>query len=306
MVKRWFLYLLTLAGCVGFYAAYQGWMAWFLLNLVGCLPLFSMAVSLVPILLVRPAPKVPGAVTRQQPVRLGVQIRSPLPLPPCRCRFRVTYTLTGETMMLSAGEQLPTDHCGEIRCENTAFAVFDFLNLIALPRKRLEPIRVLVRPEPIAVPLPRDLDRFLAQAWKPKYGGGFAENHELRLYRPGDGLNQVHWKLTAKTGKLMIREPMEPQMGRVLLTLDLTGQPKVLDEKLGKLLFLSKHLLSLGLKHEIMAHTGSGLLTLPVPGEPALYEAVDTLLSVPGAATDAVQAVPVYASWQYHIGGDRP
>ena len=68
-------------------------------------------------------------------------------------------------------------------------------------------------PEVPAHPRHPDLDRYIARAWKPKSGGVCRRNHELRLYRPGDSLNQVHWKLTAKTGKWMIRQPMEPQRG---------------------------------------------------------------------------------------------
>ncbi|MBR2633811.1 MAG: DUF58 domain-containing protein, partial [Lentisphaeria bacterium] len=49
---------------------------------------------------------------------------------------------------------------------------------------------------------------FSKASGRPKPGGGYGENYEIRQYRPGDNLNQIHWKLSAKVGDLMLREPM--------------------------------------------------------------------------------------------------
>jgi uncharacterized protein (DUF58 family) len=148
------------------------------------------------------------------------------------------------------------------------------------------------------------LDQPIPKAWRPKPGGGYAENHELRLYRPGDNIQQIHWKLSSKTGKLILREPMEPIQGLFLLRLDLNGSPEVLDRKLGRLLWLGNQLLERELPFRIQALTGKGILNLPVSREAQLLRALDRLLLSCPAVEGSLLDRPELADWQYFIGGD--
>lgn len=304
MIKRWILYLVFLTGCCLFYGAHQGWVSWVMLALVIATPLFSLTVSLGPMLLVRPKVDCPTVIPVGEEEALEVSIHSPLPLPPCRCRFRVRHTLTGQKERLKTGDPLPTDHCGMLELHNTGFYVYDYMGLFRLPLRRIGDMQIRIRPQAIAMKAPKELDRFLSRSWQPKYGGGFSEQHELRLYRPGDGLNQVHWKLSAKTGKLIIREPMIPRQGLILLTMDLQGAPDVLDRKLGKLLWMGNHLLELGLQYEIHVCTAQGVGMMLVSSESDLTAAIDAILSCEPAVEGTVLDSRVIASWQYHIGGD--
>ena len=162
---------------------------------------------------------------------------------------------------------------------------------------------LLVRPVPVALEDPPDMSRYLVNAWKPKPGGGYSENHELRLYRPGDNLHQVHWKLSAKTGKMILREPMEAIRGLSKVTLLLRGTPGELDQKLGKLCWVSLYLLQKEVPHQIQCLTGRGMVDLDVSGQEDVLAALDVLLKAPVAEKTA-QPEYGYASWRYHIGGD--
>ena len=142
----------------------------------------------------------------------------------------------------------------------------------------------------------------MAQAWKPKPGGGLAENHELRLYRPGDSMNQIHWKLSAKTGKYIVREAMEPIRNRILVTMELKGTPEQLDRKFGRLLWLGSHLLELGLCFEVQVLTGKGMRSMQIGKREDLLAAMDLLLSSPPAIKEDHLSVEA-AAWQYRIGG---
>lgn len=303
MVKRWILYLLGTAGCIAFFVGYQGWVAWVLMVLVAALPLLSLAVSLIPMLCTRPRADIPTVVTMGAQETLYVTIGNTIPSPPCRCQYRVRHSFTGESRRVNAGEALPTKHCGKIVCDQARFYVYDYLGMFRL-RKKLEPVQVIVRPVEIPMEVPLQLQRQTAHSWQPKYGGGFAEQHELRLYRPGDGLNQVHWKLSAKTGKLIIREPMVPRQGLNLLTLDLSGTPWQLDRKLGQLMGLAEQLLQMQLRFEIYALTGNGPVSIPVATREELIRAVDLLLAAPVAVDGSIADHGRIASWQCHIGGD--
>lgn len=163
---------------------------------------------------------------------------------------------------------------------------------------------VTVWPEPLPVSELPSLERFLSVSWQPKPGGGFSENHELRLYRPGDRLNQVHWKLSAKTGKTIVREPMEPTQRRMLVELVLSGTPEELDRKLGRLLWLGGHLLELELSFELRALTGEGEFLWPVASPETLQSAAGRLLRTPAAPLDA-EMTCMAAAWRYRIGGGK-
>ncbi len=304
MIIRWIFYLFAAFGCAVFYAFSQSWVSWLLLVMVGSAPWLSLLISLVPVLLVRPALDFPDRVVQGQEEVLAVGIRSVLPQPPCRCRFHARHTLTGETLLLKAEDPLPLEHCGALDCHCSGFVVYDYLGMFPLKRSRIPDLRILIRPRVIPARQPQDLEQLLSRAWKPKYGGGFAENHEMRLYRPGDSLNQVHWKLTAKTGKLIVREPMVPQPGRVLLTMDLSSTPQAMDRKLGQLLWVAEYILDRDIPHEIHALTGAGLQMLPIHSHADLDRAIDTLLTQSPATTGSVLDSVISASWQYHIGGE--
>lgn len=304
MVKRWILYMVALACCVIYYAAYQGWVALALLATVAVAPWLSLAVSLLPMLLAKPQVTCPTAVSVGSAAELELSVSCRMPMPPYRFWYRFRHTLTGETGRLRMGETVPTGHCGVLECTRAVFAVYDYMGMFCLPLRRAPDLRIRIRPRAVAMEPPGDLGRHLATSWQPKHGGGFAEHHELRLYRPGDGLNQIHWKLSAKTGKLIVREPMVPRPGRILLSADLMGTPEQLDRILGKLQWMGAYLLEQGLIFSIYVLTGDGPQLLPVNREDGLVSAIDTLLAAAPAREGTVLEHRIAASWQYHIGGD--
>lgn len=305
MPGRRLIYLTVLVGCVGFYIAYQEWLAWFILVLVLALPWFSFLLSLPAMLRFRAEPVGPAAV--RQGLRTEVRLLGwcALPVPPFQGKLRLLRLTTGEQWRRKTHLPLPTEHCGGLRATPEKTRVYDYLGLIGLPVKKTLTKTLIVRPVPVKIPDLPDIQRYLARAWRPKLGGGFAENHELRLYRPGDSLNQVHWKLTAKTGKLILREPMEPDRGLVLVTMNLRGIPEELDRKFGRLLWLGNYLLEKGLHFETRVMTGGGILTFRITGESGLTEMLDTLLCADPAPEGDLRLMDYRASWRYHVSGAK-
>lgn len=304
MLGRRILYLAVLASAGIFYIAYGEWASWLLLLVVALTPWLSLVLSLPAVVTFRGAAEGPAAVEMGQEAEVCLMGSSSLPLPPFRGKLALCACITGQKRRCGPHLILPTGHCGSFQVEAVRVRVCDYLGLFSFPARVQNPIRILVRPKPIPIQDLPELDRYLARSWRPKPGGGYAENHELRLYRPGDNLNQIHWKLTAKTGKLTLREPMEPQRGLVLLTMTLRGSPEVLDRKMGRLLWLGQYLLSRQVSFEIRALTGEGVRSLPVAQDRELGRAIDTLLYAPAAQTGSIQDQTYAASWQYHIGGN--
>lgn len=303
MAGRRTIYLIALLGGLVFYWAYREWLSWFLLVAMLALPWFSLVLSLPAMLSCRAVAEAPGAVVRGTDTELVWRGHCALPLPALKGKLLVTHSTTGKKEKINSGDCVEAAHCGMLTVSLHKPRCCDYLGVFALPIRRQEGTQVLVRPVPVAPAQLPDLSRCRSSAWRPKPGGGFAENHELRLYRPGDNLHQVHWKLSAKTGKLIIREAMEPVRSRVLLTMELRGTGDALDRKLGLLLWMSQYLLQNGLPHAICCLTGSGMEVCPITGEQDVQPAVDRLLRAPLAEPDTH---PEYmaADWRYHIGGD--
>lgn len=304
MAGRRLLFLSLWVGAFCFYLAYQQWLSWFLLVLVVALPFFSLLISLPAMLWLRVRLDLPTAVNIGQSLDLAMIYSCPIPAPPWWYTFTVYSCLTEEEWTVREAHYLPSDHCGALICTPRKGRVLDYLGLFKLPLKRCQERMVLIRPLPVPIPdLPAPEEK-LHKYWRPKAGGGFSENHELRLYRPGDSIQAIHWKLSAKTGSLILREPMEPLQRRLLVRLDLCGTPEVLDEKLGQLLWLGNHLLEKRLPFELQCLTGNGLLHHKIEGADGLNKAIDTLLRSTPATSGSLRDRPEEAAWQYFIGGD--
>lgn len=304
MVLNRIIYLLALIGSTVFYCCYREWLGWviFLVAWVS-LPL-SLLLTIPNVIGVKLRINCPFMVPLGASTRVRLEVANALPAPPIGGGFRVTRATTGETWKLRDRDALPADHCGQLKVEPVKLRLFDYLGILRLPTKVPHPVVVLVRPVPSPVENPPGLHRYLTTAWKPKPGGGFAENYELRLYRPGDSLSQIHWKLSAKTGKLVLREAMEPIRSRALLTMDLQGSASLLDTKFGQLLWMSRRLLVQGVPHEIRCLTGSGIQRFEVNNEEEIWQAVDTLLTMPCIQVGTIAGKDPSAAWQYHVGGD--
>ncbi len=302
MVRRRLVWLTCFVGSVVFYWAYREWLSWLIVMAVVFLPWFSLLLSLPAMLTCQIRVQSSASVAVGQVARVICKGDSTLPLGEIRGNIRVENRLTGGRWKLKNGRQLPTAHCGLLKLTPAQVWVCDYLGLLRLPLGRRKPLNVLVRPKPVAAENPPDMSRYLANAWRPKPGGGFSENHELRLYRPGDSLRQMHWKLSAKIGKLIYREPMEALRGKAILTLVLRGTPAQLDDTLGRLLYMSHYLVDKGAPHEIRCLTGQGMEVLSVKDHDTADKAVDALLAMPAALFDSHPDFGT-ASWCYHIGG---
>lgn len=302
MIYRRTVYVLALLGALAFYWAYREWLSWFSLMLILLLPWFSLLVSLPAMLTCRARILCPDKVNRGSQAVLRWEGLGTIPMPRLTGHLVVENQLTGKKHKLPSGQALPTQHCGALSVRLHRPRCQDYLGLFRLPVTKRDETAVLVRPLPLAPEKVPDLSRFQAGTWQPKPGGGFSENHELRLYRPGDSLKQVHWKLSAKTGQLITREPMEPKQSQLLLTMELRGKAGELDEKLGRLLWMSMYLHDCRLPHRILCLTGKGVAAFPVSTPEDTLRAIDSLLRSPTAG----QETPTYpaATWRYHIGGD--
>lgn len=294
-------YLIILGVCFLFYLLFQQWFSWLLLIIVAALPVFSLLLSLPAMLTVKVSVTCPDQVRVGVPARTGLKIQCPFPAPPVRCTIRIKNLLTGERYIGVPGEYVPVSACGVMEITYKKIWVWDYLGLFRRGFAQTAPCRTIVMPKPITCEIPQfsqsDAEK---NGWKPK-AGGFAENHELRLYRPGDELRLLHHKMSAKTGKLIYREPVVPLQEQLCLVMTLSGTPAQLNAKLGQLLYISRELLAKGQVYELRCQTGNGLQVFTVADEKAQEALLHTLLR---SAVTTGQWLPENLSGYHLIGGD--
>ena len=299
---RW-TYLLVLATCITFCIANGVWLSWVLLLTVLTLPVLSLLVSLSGMLTTRITLLAPRHVQISAEAEVLADVQTKGPKMPTDIRLTAMHPLTGEQISLRPGDSLPTEHCGALLITAKRARCFDLLGLWRRRVRNISTAKLFVLPSPVQEELSQSLEQQLAVSWRPKPGGGFSEQHEMREYRPGDNLNQIHWKLSAKTGDLIIREPMEPLGNHLLLTMDLSGSPALLDQKLGRLRWLGEHLLSYNLPFSLWVHTGNGTLEFSVTTLEGMQECLETLLCSPRATEGTILNRPGSAPMRHHIGG---
>lgn len=251
MRKNWILYTLALILCVVFYVFYYNWVSALALTMMVAAPLFSLLVSLPSILSARLLVTAPASTPLGVSSEAAVTVfcRKWLPVGCVRCRLVLSNLTYGQhktiPIRLSAGQMrtvpLSADHCGCIRAAVEHGRIYDYLGLFSFPVPEPSAAEMLILPIPISPKPAPELEITAPEAFVSKQGG-FSEFHEVRPFRQGDSLRDVHWKLTAKAGDLILREAMVPQDERYLLSLQLQPTPEGNDSCLGQLVWVAEAL----------------------------------------------------------------
>lgn len=191
--------------------------------------------------------------------------------------------------------QVKMAHCGRVDLSITRVQVLDTLGLFALnvsPKNGASPAgSVYVLPElqqrSIQTDEAADLGLDSASYSTQKAGGDPSEIFQLRDYREGDPRHSVHWKLSSRMNRLIVREfglPLNPSL-HFLLELREDASPEAAEDMLGTMLAFSEYLMAREVTHSVswISEEG-GLRTMPVTGPEALANVLHDLLALPGQA----------------------
>lgn len=121
-----------------------------------------------------------------------------------------------------------SDFPGEVDFRVKRVWIYDCLGIFCLPlpgKRQSAPDSLLVLPEICEIPVYvsracRDFAGESEPYSKEKSGQDPSELFQIREYQPGDKMRSIHWKLTAKTGDLMVKEQSLPLGCPVILYLD--------------------------------------------------------------------------------------
>ena len=118
-----------------------------------------------------------------------------------------------------------------------------------------------------------------------KYGEDVYETYDIREFRDGDDIRQIHWKLTAKMDILLVREYLKTSESGVMIRLDMKKKEeeklsrKQLDSFLDKAASLSWEILKWGVSHFVVWDHGEEEITLFVASEEQFIEYQMVLIS---------------------------
>ena len=267
MTGRRILWGILLAGVLGLYL-FANSAGTLCVLLAAALPLLSAIPLLLPrqIVLTLSAPE---AAVRGEPLSCTITVSSSgLP-----AQFELTVeaenAFTGErsakTMKISTRKQpaslswqLAETHSGVVRLSCTSVREFDSFGLFSRKRICTAQAGILFPPQtfPVSVCLDQAAEVLLDSAVysAQKAGNDPGETFRIREYVPGDPIRQIHWKLSEKTGTLMVREfglPAENQLLLVFLP-DKSLSPEQLDAMLDTLVSVSSELLRQELPHTLL------------------------------------------------------
>ena len=282
-----FVYLLLVGAVYLYRVSYSGWFGLYLLLAVITVPLLLALLSLPSALTMTLTAESAASVTKGRPcaARLRFTCRGGMPVGRVRVRLQCVNRFTGETersvhtwygvATQSQPLALPTDQCGQLVLRVEQWECRDLLGFFSLRRRNPEPAMCTVVPSVREPDEGVDFEATLSSAaqLRPKYGGGFSEEHDLREYRPGDMANSIHWKLSSKTDSLIVREALEQENSEVFAVLSRVGRD---DRGLETLYWLSLELLKREQAHILVADR-----LYPVGNEEECLAALMSLLSAP-------------------------
>lgn len=260
MIKNWLIYLGTAAALFVF-SLFHGFeqSTWHLFLLFVTLPLISLLLSL-PFMLITSLSgadlTVPGKLYQDDSAELKLCVRSrkAVVMPFLRVRVRMRNAFAhdslrcAKTFFGSAArpfvieEKRLARHCGNVSVRPYACFVCDFLGMFFIPLRVhvSSGILVLPRPKPPAILPSADNTRVLG--YRPKPGGGFSDYYELRPYRDGDSLKNIHWKLSGKYDDLVVREPSLPVKKAMAVRLALTDDASQNDGIMARFAYVAAYL----------------------------------------------------------------
>lgn len=255
----------------------------------------------------------PGIGEKEKHFSLALRMEWDIWLPIARAEvlLELTNTATGEQtrhrLPLSGKTELPicSDYCGCLGCRVVRLRCFEPFGLLPLPPIAGPTRRVVIMPRTFPVEVGqnlsvrRDTD---SQQYAPEQRGfDRTETWQIREYVPGDTLQQIHWKLSSKHSRLMVREGSLPVDRSLTVFLDLAEAgrtPAAADALLEAVGSLSQALAEAGLPFRL-AWNGETLCDAQISTAEQLPEAMCRLLK---ARLDPA-AVPGSTIWQQENAG---
>ena len=235
------------------------WLSWYILIALLTIPVFALIVTIAASLTVKFSVVNPAVTVKGKPAFIKLSIEGIA----SAFSFYKVKMITTDHM---AGTQekkvivicdngvtkipLETNHCGAYSYKLSKLKVYDLLGFFHFDQNINKDIELLVKPSPEMPGYMPDMYGFKAKNLR-KSSKPNSEIYDIRDYQLGDPVKTIHWKMSAKKDKYLVKEPLEEYGGYSRVILKMTDDRDELDLHLGQILFTSKFFIDHEVAHII-------------------------------------------------------
>ena len=154
--------------------------------------------------------------------------------------------------------RIASEYCGRLRVWVPQVVLYDCFGIFGIRCKCNAVTHMTVQaetfePNVVLVPNPSSADDSESYS-QDRPGADLTETFQLREYVPGDSPRQIHWKLTNKFDKLIVRDPGLPISKNVLVFWERTGEsgdPDLIDAQAEVIISLCRSLVDMGIQFTV-------------------------------------------------------
>lgn len=157
--------------------------------------------------------------------------------------------------------ELSRNRCGKVRLQIESIRLWDYFHFFSVNKKvhLSEEMTFLPQIYEMTVTVCEATRHFAGETedYEPEAAGpDHSQIYQVREYRPGDRLQMIHWKLTARNDELYVRESAEPACFAVGIFMDLSQRGKTsgqwMESEIETVLSISNGLLEQKCRHFIV------------------------------------------------------
>lgn len=260
MFKRRLLYFLLLLGAYIFYLFYKMWVGWYILVLVILIPVLSCIFSLILFftIKIKPSLKRVALINEEVYISLGDAQNNVGAILPVYAKAKIKDFMADKEYKIKIRSSFSkvdhyvfnTEHCGIFEVTIPKVYVYDILGLFRFRRKVDFSTRITIKPRPVLPERMPELAGFKAKYLR-KSNRLDSEIYDIREYMEGDPIKTIHWKVSAKKDKTLVKEPQEEHNAHSRVYLELSSDRDIVDKRLGELIFTSRYFLDNEMEHKI-------------------------------------------------------
>jgi uncharacterized protein (DUF58 family) len=180
----------------------------------------------------------PGVAGKNKPFSLQAALESDArqPFGKTVMWLELTNAVTGETQkkriaFRGSGEwTLQSAYCGCIECEAAGVWCYDLFGILPVKIPCKAKKRIVIMPDTFPVELQTVLTRSnqddCTEYAPDQKGNDRTETMQIRDYVPGDPLQQIHWKLSGKLDRLIVRDPAQTVDRELMVFLEQTDESR--------------------------------------------------------------------------------
>ncbi len=181
-----------------------------------------------------------------------------------------------------------TELCGEVTIHLEEICCYDIFRLFCVKKSCRQEQTMMIYPSVIPMNLmlkQRPKSRETGDIYDEDIRGNDAtEIFDLRGYQEGDSIRSVHWKLSTKLEKLLVREFSRPASFDTALLFSLSGKGRVTDQRITRVAVLAlsvmEALLKLDMEHQVGCMVNGKLLEMPVCSRNDCMQVRDSMMGM--------------------------